>query len=216
MLQAAQNIWDYAVTIAAIKREQPQEDLITKVAAAQDADVLTEEELMGMTLLLIVAGNETTRNNISHGLHALIRHREQWELLRDDTDRVIGTAVEEILRYSSPVIGFSRRATEPVDIHGVTIEPGDVISFNYASANFDPDVFDDPRSFLIERHPNPHLTFGKGPHVCLGAALARLETQVMFEELVKRVHHVELAGPVVYARDAILRGCHQLPVTVST
>lgn len=215
MLAAAQGIWDYAVSIAALKRDEPAEDLITKVAAAHDAEVLTEEEVMGMMLLLVVAGNETTRNTISHGLHALIRHRDQWELLRDDTDRVIGSAVEEIMRYSCPVIGFSRRATVPVQLHGETIAPGDVVSFCYASANFDPEVFDQPRVLNVQRHPNPHLTFGKGPHVCMGAALARLETRVMFEELVKRVRHVELAGPVVYARDAILRGCQQLPVRVS-
>lgn len=214
VLAAAHGMWNYAVSLAAAKRNEPAEDLMTKISGAPGLEVLDEEELMGMFLLLVVAGNETTRNVISHGLHALIRNPDQWELLREDTERVIKPAVEELMRYSVPVIGFSRRAAVDVEMHGETIKSGDVVSFLYGSANFDPEVFADPREFRIERDPNPHLTFGKGPHVCLGASLARLETRVMFEELAARVRQFELAGSPVYAHEAILRGCHELPVTV--
>lgn len=214
MMAAAQGIWDYTVELAAMKRGEPAEDLVSKVVAAHGLEVLNDDELMSMVLLLVVAGNETTRNNISHGMHALIRNPEQWRLLRERTDEVIDTAVEEILRYSCAAVGFSRYATTEVQIHGNTVRPGELVTFVLAAANFDPEVFDRPRQLDLTRDPNPHVTFGRGPHFCLGNYLARLETKIMFEELARRVETVELAGDVVYARDALLRGCHRLPVTV--
>lgn len=216
MLAASQAIWDYTLELAASKRRQPAEDLVSKVVAAHGLEMLTDDELMSMVLLLVVAGNETTRNNISHGMHALIRHPDQWHLLREDTEAVIDTAVEEILRYSCAAVGFSRYATAEVEFHGRTIRPGELVTFMLASANFDPDVFDNPRTLDLTRDPNPHVTFGRGPHFCLGNYLARLETKVLFQELAARVKSVELAGDVVYARDALLRGCHHLPITVTT
>lgn len=216
MLEAANGIFAYALELADARRAQPTEDVAMTLVAARDSGEMDDDELMGMVMTLAVAGNETTRNAISHGMHALVRHPDQWELLRARTDQVIGTAVEEILRVSVPAMNFSRRASVEFEFHGEMIQPGDVVTFSNASANFDPHVFVDPRRFDLRRQPNQHMSFGRGHHFCLGANLARLEIRIMFEELIKRISRVELAGPAQYAHDAILHGCHGLPITVTT
>lgn len=214
MLFAVNAVCDYALTLADRRRSDPADDLMTKVVAARESDTLDDDELMGMMLLLAVAGNETTRNAISHGLNAFIQHPDQWQDLRERTDDVVDTAVEEILRIACPVVGFTRRVAVDVEIHGQHIEAGDPVTFLYASANHDPRKFDDPRRFDIRRAPNPQVSFGKGPHFCLGASLARLEIKLIFTELARRVGSVEPAGLIEYHRDAILRGVRRLPVKI--
>lgn len=206
------NIWAYGVTLAEKRRRAPGEDLMSKVAAAVDSEQLSEDELKGMTLLLAGAGNETTCNALSHGLHALLRNPDQMALLREHGDRVLDTAVEEILRYSSPIINFRRTAAERVVLHGQTIEPGDRVAIIYTSANFDPEIFPDPERFDLTRSPNPHVAFGTGPHVCLGAAVARLEIKVALQELLARTTDIKQLGPIEYVRDSFLRGVKRLPV----
>ena len=211
VFEAIGGIWNYGLELAAKRRLEPREDMMSKVAAAQEAEQLSDNETMGMMLLMAGAGNETTRNALSHGLHGLLAHPEQMAMLRSNPG-AMDSAVEEILRWSSPVVGFRRTAAEPMELHGQQIAPGDRVWIVYTSANFDPDVFREPERFDLTRSPNPHVAFGTGPHVCMGAAVARLEIKIMMEELLARTADIRQIGPIQYARDSFLRGVKHLPV----
>ena len=212
---AAVELFEYGHRLAAERREDPRDDIVTRLALAEiDGERLTEREFDTMFLLLVVAGNETTRQAIAHGTHALIEHPDQLARLREDFS-LLPTATEEILRWSSPVMHFRRTATVDTDLRGQRIRAGDKVVTWYISANRDEDVFDDPYAFDIERHPNDHVTFGKGgPHFCLGAHLARLEIRVLFEELLPRIRTIELAGPVARLRSNFTNGIKHMPVRV--
>jgi cholest-4-en-3-one 26-monooxygenase len=212
---AAAELYMYANELAAQRRAEPREDIITALITEHDGDILSEHEFDLFVLLLSVAGNETTRNGISHGLLALIEHPEAWTALKDDRD-LVRPAIEEMLRWGTPVNNFRRTATGDVELHGVTIREGDAVVMFYASANRDETVFADPFTFDIRRDPNPHLTFGGGgPHFCLGANLARMEMRIVFEELLDRVDSVELAGDVKKLRSNFIHGIKQLPVRLN-
>jgi len=164
-----------------------------------------------------VAGNETTRNAIAHGMNAFLENPDQWDRLVADPSGRITLATEEILRWASPVMYFRRNATRDFELRGHTIRSGDKISLWYISANRDEDVFDDPFRFDIGRDPNPHIAFGGGgPHFCLGAQLARLEIQVLFEELARRVPRVEALGEPALLRSNFIGGIKHLPVRFHT
>lgn len=214
-MAAVYAICDYGVRLAAQRRLEPREDAMSKVAAAAETEHLSEDEVMGMTLLLAGAGNETTRNALSHGMHALMRHPDQMALLRSNPEGLMDTAVEEILRWSSPLIEIRRTAIEDLEIQGTRIAAGDPVALFFSSANFDETVFPDPQRFDITRSPNPHVAFGTGPHVCLGAAVARLEIKVMMQELLARTATIEQTGEIEYARDSFLRGVKRLPVAMT-
>jgi cytochrome P450 len=155
---------------------------------------------------LLVAGNETTRNLTSGGLAALAERPDQWAQLRADRALVPG-AVEELLRWTTPVISFMRTATQPVEVRGQPIAEGDPVLLLYAAANRDGDVFGpDADQLRIDRHPNPHVSFGFGPHFCLGAALARLEAKAVLNELLDRFETVSLAGPVERTASSVIAG----------
>ncbi len=164
----------------------------------------------------MVAGNETTRHTISHGLIYLLDHPDQMGLWRDDPSALSGSATEEILRASSVTMHFRRTATQEVEMRGRTIRAGDRVVMWYPSANHDEEVFDRPFTFDIRRQPNDHLTFGTGRHVCLGASLARLEVRVVFEELLRRVSSIEITGPPDRLRSNFINGIKHLPVSVTT
>jgi cholest-4-en-3-one 26-monooxygenase len=167
-------------------------------------------------MLLSVAGNETTRNAIAHGMNAFLENPEQYQALVDDPS-LMDTAVEEIVRWASPVMYFRRSATADVEIRGQQIKAGDKLSIWYASANRDEEVFDDPFRFDVGRDPNPHIGFGGGgPHFCLGANLARMEIRVLFEELVRRVPRVEALGAPDRLRSNFIAGIKHLPVRFHT
>ena len=194
---AAMEVFRYGHAIAAERREEPRDDLVSKLVTWEDEDGrrLTEREFDTMFLLLVVAGNETTRQSIAHGMLALMEHPEAMSQLRDDP-AVMGTAVDEIMRWASPVLHFRRTATCDTELGGVRISEGDKVVTWLISGNFDERQFADPYIFDITRKPNNHLTFGRGgPHFCLGAHLAKLETRVMFEELLPRVESIEPTGP---------------------
>ena len=200
------------------RRVRPREDLVSILVAAQKEGMLAEDEeamendeiIMFMTLLL-VAGNETTRNAISGGMLALMQDPAQIELLRT-RPALMDSAVEEILRFVSPIICFRRTATRDTEIRGQAIAAGDRVLMLYQSANRDDAVFAEPDRFDVTRSPNPHLAFGIGPHFCLGANLARLEIRIMFERLLERLPDIRLAGSVERLRSNFINGIKHMPV----
>jgi cholest-4-en-3-one 26-monooxygenase len=204
----------YAQQLAEQRRATPADDIITALLSAEvDGESLSDMDFNLFFLLLSVAGNETTRNAIAHGMNAFLEHPDQWELLASDPAKHLAGATEEILRWASPVMFFRRNATRDVELRGKTIKEGDKISLWYISANRDEDVFADPFRFDITRTPNPHIAFGGGgPHFCLGAQLARMEIAVLFEEMARRLDHVEQLGPPDRLRSNFIGGIKHLPV----
>jgi methyl-branched lipid omega-hydroxylase len=178
------------------RAKNPTDDLTSALVNAQvDGDRLTEQELGSFFVLLVVAGNETTRNAISHGMKALCDYPEQRATWQRDFDKVAPTAVEEIVRWATPVIHFRRTATRDTEIRGQKIREGEKIVLWYNSGNRDADVFRDPFRFDLQRQPNEHVGFGgPGPHFCLGAHLARREITVLFRELFRRLPDLEVTG----------------------
>ncbi len=205
----------YALELAAERRQRPADDLATVLTQQLDAGELTELEYAGYVILLFVAGNETTRNNISWGIKALAENPDQWDLLRSDPDRYLDSAVEEVTRWASPVNYMSRTVHTEVELRGETLEPGQKVAMIYLSANRDEDVFDDPFRFDITRDPNPHIAFGYGAHFCMGAHLARLETKAMLAELVPRVERLEIAAPVEHVWSSFINGIKSLPIAMT-
>jgi len=174
----------------------PRNDLISALVNANvDGEKLTDKELGSFFAMLLVAGNETARNTMAHGLRLLTINPDQRELLLSDFDRYIGGAIEEMVRYVSPIIQFRRNVTQETELRGVTLKPGDQVALFYGSANRDEEVFEDPDRFDITRSPNPHVGFGgPGPHFCLGANLARKEITIMFRELFTRIPDIRTVG----------------------
>jgi cytochrome P450 len=213
---AAMEVFEYGHAIAAERRRDPRDDLVSKLVTWEDEDgrQLTEREFDTMFLLLVVAGNETTRQSIAHGMQALMDHPDSLERLRDDLS-LMPTAVEEILRWASPVLHFRRTATCDTELRGVTMREGDKVVTWLISGNFDEEQFPDPLRFDIQRKPNNHVTFGRGgPHFCLGAHLAKLETRVMFEELLPRLASIEPTGPARRIESNFTNAYKAMPVRV--
>jgi cholest-4-en-3-one 26-monooxygenase len=212
-MNAGIEMYAYAEKLAAKRRENPRDDLMSVLIDAEvDGDKLTQLEINVFFLLLSVAGNETTRNLISGGMVALFEHPEQWDRLVEDPS-LMPTAVEEMLRWVTPVMYFRRTATSDKEIRGHQIKKGDKVTLWYISANRDGEVFPDPYRFDVGRTPNLHLTFGAGgPHNCLGLNLARLEIQVMFEEMIRRMPDIQQAGPAQRLRSNFISGIKHLPV----
>jgi cholest-4-en-3-one 26-monooxygenase len=204
----------YAQALAEKRRAEPQDDIVTTLLTAEiDGDSLSEMDFNLFFMLLSVAGNETTRNAIAHGMNAFLENPDQWAQLVSDPDRHMATTVEEILRWASPVLFFRRNARKDVTLSGQTIRAGEKISLWYISGNRDEAIFDDPFRFDITRDPNPHIAFGGGgPHFCLGAQLARLEIRLLFEELARRVPRLEQLGEPDRLRSNFIGGIKHLPV----
>jgi cytochrome P450 len=179
-----------------------------------DGIALSERDFHTNFLLLVVAGNETTRHTISHTMINLIKNPDQLRKLQENPE-LIPWAVEEFLRFASPVYHFRRTATKDVEIHGQTVKSGEKIVTWFASGNRDNNIFDRANEFDVTRNPNEHMTFGRGgPHMCLGNALARIELRVMFEDLISRIDSMELTGPVDYLRSNFVHGIKRMPVRV--
>jgi cholest-4-en-3-one 26-monooxygenase len=209
---AATGLLSYSMTLAEDRRGCPRDDIVTKLVHAQvDGGELSADEFGFFVLLLAVAGNETTRNAISHGMAALLDHPDQWELYRA---RRPDTAPDEIVRWSTPVTVFQRTARADTTLGGQPIQAGQRLGLFYRSANFDEDVFDQPERFDILRSPNPHLGFGgNGAHFCLGANLARLEIELMFNAIADGMPSIKRAGDAERLRSGWLNGIKRLPVT---
>jgi len=213
-VNAAMELYAYAHDLAAQRRESPKDDIVSILTTAEvEGHTLSELELDMFFLLLSVAGNETTRNGIAHGMLALIEHPDQRRRLVDDPS-LIGIGVEEMLRWGTPVMHFRRTATCDTVIRDQAVAEGDKVVIWYISANRDEAVFDDPYVFDVGREPNNHVSFGGGgPHFCLGANLARMEMKIMFTELLRRVPDMELAGPVQRLQSNFINGIKHLPVS---
>ncbi|TYB41273.1 cytochrome P450 [Actinomadura chibensis] len=214
---ASLEVFEYGRELAARRRGGAGTDLISRLVNQPPADgvPLSERDFDNYFLLLVVAGNETTRHAITHAMRALIDHPDQAERLRDDPGLMPG-AVEEFLRWASPVYHFRRTATRDTVMGGARIREGDKVVLWFASGNRDENVFADPDRFDVTRSPNDHIAFGKGgPHYCLGAALARLEMRIMFEELLPRLADIRLAGEPRRVRSNFVNGIKEMPVTVA-
>jgi cytochrome P450 family 142 subfamily A polypeptide 1 len=237
-LQAAAAAWGeyviYLVELIEQRRAEPRDDLISVLLSSADAGALrfredelqaklasgdlpmsdlTGDELLTFCVLLLVAGNETTRNALSGGIDALSRFPEQRARLLADPS-LVNSATEEILRYVSPVISFSRTVTQATEVRGRKLAAGDVVLNVYPSANRDADVFDDPHEFRVDRTPNMHIAFGTGPHFCLGANLARTEIRILLEELFVRLPdlHVAPGAEPQRAPNSLVTTVEHLPV----
>ncbi|QFG25147.1 cytochrome P450 [Actinomadura sp. WMMB 499] len=213
--QAATELYAYAAELAAERRQNPRDDIVTKLLQPDaDGEVLDGDEFELFVMLLSVAGNETTRNAASGGMLALLEHPEQWARLRADP-ALVRTAADEIVRWVTPVNLFKRTAVRDAELGGRTIAAGDKVVVFYASANRDEGVFADPFAFDVGRDPNPHIGFGGGgPHFCLGAHLARLELSVLFETLLDAMPNIELNGNVRRLRSSFINGIKEMPVRV--
>ena len=210
---AAMELYVYAAELYAKKRLDPHADLMSVLTEVEiDGERLSELELELFFLMLTVAGNETTRNLMSGAMHVFFQNPDQWQRLLDDRS-LLPTAVDEMLRYVSPVMNFRRTATVDTDLSGHPIAAGDKVVFFHTSANRDEEVFDDPNSFDVGRDPNPHISFGGGgPHFCLGANLARMEINVMFEHLLDRIPDIAQDGEEQHLQSQFINGVKHLPV----
>jgi pimeloyl-[acyl-carrier protein] synthase len=204
---------DYLREIVERRRVEPGGDLISALLAAEErGDVLSENELLATCILVLIAGHETTTNLIGNGLLALLRHPEQAQRLRADPS-LTRTAIEELLRYDSPVQLTSRLAVEPVELGGQTIEAGRFVDIWLGPANRDPAQFVDPETLDLRRAENRHLAFGYGPHFCVGAPLARLEGQIALSTLLARFPAITLEStPLEYQQTTVFRALRRLPV----
>ena len=220
-----ENVPDIAALMAAVlemaqiaqavgedRAANPQDDLVSAMMQAElDGEHLQPSEMASFFILLAAAGNETTRNAISHGVRLLTLHEDQRATWQADVDGVTPTAVEEIVRWASPVIHFRRTATEDTEIAGQPVAAGDKVVMWYESANRDERVFDDPFTFDVTRDPNEHVGFGAGgPHFCLGANLARREIRVMFEELFRWLPDIRMTEEPTYLQSAFIHGIKQM------
>jgi cholest-4-en-3-one 26-monooxygenase len=208
---AAAELVGYFTAMAEDRRSDPRDDIVTKLVQADiDGEALTSDEFGFFVILLAVAGNETTRNAITHGMLAFFDHPGQWELFKRERP---ATAADEIVRWATPVMCFQRTATRDTTLAGVDIAKGQRVGLFYSSANFDPDVFDTPERFDVIRDPNPHLGFGgQGAHYCLGANLARLEIELIFNAIADVLPDISRVGDPRRLRSGWLNGVKEVQV----
>jgi cytochrome P450 len=213
--RAADEFVAYLRGLAAERRANPREDLVSHLVTVRDSDgdKLTEDELVTTCILLLNAGHEATVNVTANGTLALLRHPDQLQRLREDRS-LLPTAIEEFMRFDSPLQLFERTATEDVEIGGITVGKGQKIAALLGSANHDPAVFAAPETLDVARTENPHITFGAGVHFCIGAPLARVELQATFGALLDRTSSLELGGEPVRRPEFVIRGLAELPVVL--
>jgi cytochrome P450 len=204
----------YGQSVADIKRKTPGDDLATILVNAEvDGDQLTDEDFQWFFLLLVNAGGDTTRNLLAAGLQLLFEHPDQRAKLMSNLDGHLATAIEEMLRFSTPVSHFKRTVMEDTTIRGQHIKAGERVVMFYGSANRDEDIFESPNTFDITRDPNPHVAFGAGgPHLCLGMHVARVELAVMFKELLTLMPNIRSDGEFERMHSSFIAGIHSMPV----
>ena len=208
-------LWEIGGQLMKDRLEHPRDDLLTMLLSAEiGGERLTEVDLDNLFSIMVIAGNETTRIAIAQSILAFCEQPDQWDRLRADSG-LLNSATEEVLRWSCPTHFMRRTVASDVNVHGVDMHKGDKVVLWYVSGNRDEEVFEDAGQFDVARSPNPHLSFGRGgPHMCLGAHLARLEVRVVLDELAKRVGRFELAGRPARTRTNFTNGLKRLPVSV--
>jgi cytochrome P450 len=207
---------EYLAEQIAERRATPRDDLISGLIAAEDGgQVLSEQEIYSTTILLLIAGNETTTNLIGNAMQSLLENPEQMALLRNEPS-LIPSAIEELLRYNGPVQATARVATTDIEVGGVTVKEGQMAMAVLGAANHDPAKYPDPEKLDLRRNPTDHMGFGDGIHFCIGAPLARAEAQIAFEELLKRFPVIEAAGEPTFGGTFIIRGPKKLPIHVAS
>jgi cytochrome P450 len=207
LLTAGGELTELLAGLAAERRETPADDLVTALTFAEvDGERLTDQEIGSFFILLVVAGNETTRTAITSGLVALSDHPDERARWQSDFEGLAPTAVEEVLRWATPVTWMRRTATQDTELAGHTVRAGDKLLLFYGSANRDETVFTDPQRFDLSRDPNPHLAFGTGPHFCLGAHLARREITEVFRQLFIQVPDIRTSGEPERLRSSFING----------
>ena len=212
VVAAQTELFTYFSDLVAKKKAEPKDDLVTLFAFAEvEGKKLSDVEILVWCMLIVAAGNETTRNATSGGMHALIEHQDQMRRLQADPG-LLGSGVEEILRWTSPIIHFARTATADVELRGRQIKKGDTLALFYPSANRDEEIFEAPFEFRVDRNPNRHLAFGIGEHFCAGAHVARLELEYAFRFLLPRIEEIELAGPPDRLHSNLIGGYKRLPI----
>ena len=215
VLEAIFNLTAYAGDLAARKRESPADDVVSQMVQADKDETLSEDEILGNIVLLASGAAESTRTALSHGLHQLMRDPDQMAWLRARADDIPATAIQEIVRVATPFLHFVRTVTKDIELHSRPIANGERVCILMAAGNFDPTAFDDPNRFDLSRNPNRHLSWGRGPHTCLGKHVAALEMKILIEELLQRTKDIRPAGEISYVRDVFTRGVYELPVTVT-
>jgi cytochrome P450 len=216
ILEAGINLSALMEPMAAARRTEPTDDLVSALIHADvEGEPITNQEVVSFFILLLVAGSETTRTAVSHGVWALHQHPDQRDAWMADFDAMAPAAVDEIVRWATPVISMRRTVTQPVTLRGVDLDEGDKLLMIYSAANRDEEVFDDPQRFDLRRDPNPHVGFGgPGPHFCLGAHLARREITVMFRELFRRFPDLTPTAEPAQLQSAFINGIKRLPVSL--
>jgi cytochrome P450 len=210
--EAITEVFLYFTKLVEEKKKSPADDLVTLFTQMEvDGQPLPEMDVLTWCLIIVIAGNETTRNATTGGMLAFVEHQSELRKLQADPT-LLKPAVEEVVRWTTPIIHFARTATEDFELRGKRIRAGDALALFYPSANRDEEVFDDPYSFRIDRNPNRHLGFGVGEHFCLGAHLARLEMEVAYKYLLPRIEEIELAGPVDRLHSSLVGGVKHLPI----
>lgn len=210
--QTAADFFDYFRKIVADRRQKPRDDVATVIANATiGGELIAEHEALSYYVIIATAGHDTTSSTAAGGLLALLEHPDEFSKLKRDPE-LLSSAIDEMLRWVSPVKHFFRTATQDYELHGRKIRAGDSLMMCYWSANRDEEVFDQPQVFRIERSPNRHLAFGFGAHVCLGQHLAKMEIRALFRELLARVERIELAGEPAWVEANFVSGLKRLPV----
>lgn len=213
---AVMEVAQLALRLAEAKRAEPADDLLSKLVNLPDDEQLSEDELTGFVLLLLVAGNESTRNTTSLGIEAFANNPDQLDWLAEDTESRMANAVDEIIRWASPLTYMARTAVVDVEVGGELIRAGDRVAMFYPSGNRDETVFDDPHQFLLDReNAYEHISFGVGSHSCMGSSLARVELNAVMTEFVSRVKRVEIVGDTHRLQSSWVRGVKRLPVRVT-
>jgi len=214
-MQTVMEMMQYFNGVIEDRRANPTDDLASVIANARvDGEPVNVVDVASYYVIIATAGHDTTSSSIAGGLHALLENPDQLALLRDDPS-LVPSAVEEMIRWVTPVKQFMRTATEPYALRGVEIDAGESVLLSYPSANRDEDVFDRPDRFDVTRNPNKHVAFGFGVHHCLGAQLARMEGRALYKELLPRLGSIELAGEPSYMQTLFVGGPKHLPVRYS-
>ncbi|WP_205698816.1 cytochrome P450 [Conexibacter sp. SYSU D00693] len=206
--KAITDLYAYALELESLRRREPGENVMSKIAEAG----MPEGEVRGNVALLASGAAESTRTSLGHGMHELLRRPDQMDWLRERADDVPMTVAQEFVRIASPFTHLCRTVTRGVELHGVELHEGDHVAMLFAAGNFDPEAFDAPEELDLSRNPNPHVSFGRGPHSCLGKHVAALEIKILLEELLQRTKDIRPAGEISYVRDAYSRGVYELPV----